>query len=134
MGIPQGSCLGPALWNIFINDLLQIDFGNSVSIQAFADDLIIMMKERATYLFKETSIGPLNIVNKWIQDHRLEINYDKSCYIIASSKKFSHIPSLRINNHKITHSVNLKYLGVLIDSKLTWNAHLNYVKDKINKV
>ncbi|GIY65906.1 RNase H domain-containing protein [Caerostris darwini] len=93
-----------------------------------------MMKERATYLFKETSIGPLNIVNKWIQDHRLEINYDKSCYIIASIKKFSHIPSLRINNHKITHSVNLKYLGVLIDSKLTWNAHLNYVKDKINKV
>ncbi|GIX76027.1 putative 115 kDa protein in type-1 retrotransposable element R1DM [Caerostris darwini] len=50
-GIPQRSCFGPILWNIYINDLLNLEFGDEVQIQAFADDIVLMMKERTGILY-----------------------------------------------------------------------------------
>ncbi|GIX80453.1 hypothetical protein CEXT_743711 [Caerostris extrusa] len=43
-GIPQGSSLGPILWNVFVDDLLHTDFGSNIKIQAFADDILLMLK------------------------------------------------------------------------------------------
>ncbi|GIY73320.1 uncharacterized protein CDAR_530971 [Caerostris darwini] len=50
-GIPQGSSLGPILWNIFINEFLQLDFSKNIKVQAFADDQLIMIKAPASYCF-----------------------------------------------------------------------------------
>ncbi|GIX83523.1 RNA-directed DNA polymerase from mobile element jockey [Caerostris darwini] len=63
-GIPQGSSLGPILWNIFINDLLETDFGPNTKVQAFADDVLIMIKAPAEYCFTKASTPPLNILDQ----------------------------------------------------------------------
>ncbi|GIY54783.1 probable RNA-directed DNA polymerase from transposon BS [Caerostris darwini] len=66
-GIPQGSCLGLILWNIYINDLLNLEFGDDVLIQAFVDDIVLMIKERVSYLFKDRSQEPLGKIYNWTQ-------------------------------------------------------------------
>ncbi|GIY39823.1 reverse transcriptase domain-containing protein [Caerostris darwini] len=63
-GIPQGSSLGPILWNIFINDLLETDFGPNTKVQAFADDVLIMIKAPATYCFSKAGTPSLNILDQ----------------------------------------------------------------------
>ncbi|GIY22291.1 retrovirus-related Pol polyprotein from type-1 retrotransposable element R1 [Caerostris darwini] len=106
IGVPQGSCPGPILWNIFINDRLKIDVGTDMAIQAFADDIVILMKASATFHFKQKSIRPLNMVHEWISNHGLSINYDKSKFILITQKRYSHIPSIRMNNKKLVVGVD----------------------------
>ncbi|GIY45063.1 probable RNA-directed DNA polymerase from transposon BS [Caerostris darwini] len=66
-GIPQGSCLGPILWNIFINDLLDLKLESESVIQAFADDIILMLKDRVSYLFRDNSKKHLEMIFNWTQ-------------------------------------------------------------------
>ena len=46
-GCPQGSFLGPGMWNIFYNSLLNIKFTNGTKIIAFADDLILLTRGKS---------------------------------------------------------------------------------------
>ncbi|GIX83505.1 uncharacterized protein CDAR_83511 [Caerostris darwini] len=133
-GIPQGSCLGPILGNIFINDLLDLDLGQDSHIQAFADDILIMFKAPATFHFSSTCTVPLNKVHSWIQNNNLHINSSKSFFTIVSKKNYTHIPNIKIGNHKIKYVKDFKYLGIKIDKKLSWNQHLSYVSDKLAKI
>ncbi|GIX76038.1 uncharacterized protein CDAR_443171, partial [Caerostris darwini] len=85
-GIPQGSSLGPVLWNIFINDLLNLDFGQNVKIPAFADDIIILIQAPASYCLTQLCKDPLDIIDSWTKDHCLSINYERSCFTILAKK------------------------------------------------
>ncbi|GIX77305.1 uncharacterized protein CDAR_276451 [Caerostris darwini] len=64
----------------------------------------------------------------------MTINPAKSYFTILASKKFSHIPSIKIEGNNIKFTKHLKYLGVVFDSKLIWNHHLNSIEDKINSL
>ncbi|GIY37466.1 RNA-directed DNA polymerase from mobile element jockey [Caerostris darwini] len=75
-GIPQGSSLGPILWNVFIDDLLHTDFGPNIMIQAFADDILLMLKAPASYCFTQTSKDALKIVDTWTKDNLMAINHN----------------------------------------------------------
>jgi len=46
-GCPQGSCLGPGLWNIFYNSLLNLEFKSNTTIIAFADDLLLLTRGKS---------------------------------------------------------------------------------------
>ncbi|GIY37474.1 RNA-directed DNA polymerase from mobile element jockey [Caerostris darwini] len=133
-GIPQGSCLGPILWNIFVNDLLDTNFGTNIQVQAFADDILLMMRAPASYCFSKDSVKPLQLIESWTKNNDLTINLDKTCFTILSPKNFTHIPTIKIAGNKIKFNKNLKYLGIHFDAKLNWNFHLNTVQDKINNL
>ncbi|GIY28940.1 uncharacterized protein CDAR_110161 [Caerostris darwini] len=127
----QNFCLGPVLWNIFINEILGLDFGRNVKIQAFADDILIVIQEPATHCFTQSSKVPLQTLENWTNDPCLTINCEKCYFTVLSPKRYSRIPTIKINNNGIKFSKSIKYLGILIDSNLNWNAHLNLLQDKI---
>ncbi|GBL88846.1 hypothetical protein AVEN_158957-1 [Araneus ventricosus] len=56
IGVPQGFCAGPVLWLLIINEVLNQDNKNeNVYLQAYADDIALLMKATASYHFKEMS-------------------------------------------------------------------------------
>ena len=71
---------------------------------------------------------------KWIHSNKLSLNIEKTQYIIISKKKLpSDLPIISIDGEPIMHVKSLKFLGVIIDNRLSWREHIAYVRRKISK-
>ena len=72
-------------------------------------------------------------VGKWMNANKLTINYSKSNFMLFTNKKKKSKFKLKINNNQIFESDSVKYLGVIIDNKLIWKTHIEYICSKIAK-
>ncbi|GBM68894.1 Putative protein in type-1 retrotransposable element R1DM, partial [Araneus ventricosus] len=140
-GCPQGSVIAPTLWNIYINSLLFNNNGE-LYIQAFADDLALVVGGRtARDLEKNANLILAETASK-LDSLKLSLSIQKCQAIVYrsyASQKFSkrnstilnRKPTFRINNISIRVTDSLKILGIIIDQKLSWTAHIDSLHDKI---
>ena len=69
----------------------------------------------------------LNTIDLWLKRNKLSLNYSKTSFIISNkqpNKTCDYEFKLKINNNLIKRVNSIKYLGVLIDSKLSWSEHV----------
>ena len=115
-GVPQGSMLGPLLFNIYINDIFY--FVDKSDLANNADDT-------TSHTFEITLDSLLQCLHK---DY-LQMNPDKCKLIISNSDKDL---SLIIDNDVVECSNSVKLLGVTIDNKLDFNEHIFKLCKKVN--
>jgi len=73
-------------------------------------------------------------IDHWLRANKLSLNYNKTNFMLLASRK--HNPAsfkVIINNHNISPEDNLKYLGVLLDNKLSWKPHVQRVKTQLSR-
>ncbi|GBM07978.1 Putative protein in type-1 retrotransposable element R1DM [Araneus ventricosus] len=121
-GCPQGSCSGPALWNLVANSALNIQWPSEVHIQAFADDFAMVIKAKTKENLKQVAQTAINTFNTWCETNYLEVAPEKTQFIIFS--KMVAPPRLLWKGVKIKKVNSIKYLGVYIDDKLNWRDHI----------
>lgn len=122
-GVPQGSVLGPKLFNLFINDIPQFAKTN---LALYADDTAIYASSfHAQVATKQVQIH-LDILQKYYQLWKIQINPTKTEFVVFT-KKFTNVEihtPLIVNKHKIETKQSTKYLGVILDKRLNFNEHL----------
>ena len=130
-GVPQGSILGPLLFLLYINDLVNIS--PSLMPVLFADDTNIFLSGRSLNEMITTMNEELQKIVVWLQANRLSLNVKKTHYIIfRSNRRLAHCDnSLFIDNKAIEAVEYTKFLGVTIDSQLSWQKHISVVKGKV---
>lgn len=131
-GVPQGSVLGPILYNIFCAD---IPILNPCRFAAYADDLAIYYShELGQVLVTELQCALYNLEEyyfKW----KIKLNSDKTQSIFFTRKrKICFLPdrNLRICEKDIQWLESVKYLGIFLDKKITFNRHVTYIIEKVN--
>ena len=132
-GVPHGSLLGPFLFILYINDLPSASL---FSLTLFADDTLLSMADKSLGTLEKRVNSELKLIDDWLQLNKLSLNYFKTCYLIFS--KHPHILvnsefSVHMNHSKIEKSNSVKYLGLLIDDKLNWSAHAQYLSLQLAK-
>ena len=136
-GTPQGGILSPLLWNIVIDTLLKSlqNFVRSDELaQGFADDLVtITLGPSLPSLISRMQLI-VNHIKDWCDLNELQLSTDKTSLVLFTWKrKFTVDTPIVIDNIPIQFDKDVKYLGVILDHKLNWNKHINYISNKATK-
>lgn len=128
-GVPQGSILGPVLFNVYIND---IPNHNKTKLAIYADDTAVYAHSWVPKTAIKYVQEHANLIAAWCNKWLLQVNASKCETILFRSNKRKHNCNFNFYfNEEVVQRVNsAKYLGVILDHHLSWNTHIRATRDK----
>ena len=138
VGVPQGSCLGPLLFLIYINDLPQAVQGSTVSM--YADDTSLCHQSNDITQLNKAINNDLRHLDTWLQGNKLSLNVAKTNSMLITTKQKRNILKdtnldldLNLRESELEVVQKTKYLGVQIDCSLDWKEQIKAVSAKVSR-
>ena len=126
-GVPQGSVLGPLLYLLNTADL---PVAHDITAATFADDTAILASSENYEVAVSKLQQSLNKVSAWAKKGKIRLNNVKSNRIDFALRPSGYTPAY-LDGQSLPKTDRVRYLGIQIDTKLTWHAHITTKREEL---
>lgn len=133
-GVPQGSVLGPTLWNVMYDGVLRLPVPSEVKIIGFADDVALVVTAKYREEVVEVCTRTVRQVRQWLATVGLQLAEHKTEAVLITGRYRTESITLEVGAQAIVSQPSIRYLGVMIDSRLSYKSHLITATQKARRV
>ena len=131
-GVPQGGVVSPTLFLVYINDITTT-VPRYASNTLHADDFAVRCAEEHTTTAVHRIQITINEVCSWTESWALQLNTTKTVSTLFTLSTAKEKVSLRLNNQPVPQVETPTFLGVTLNTRLTWKPHLEAVEAKATR-
>ncbi len=131
-GVPQGSILGPLLFLIYVNDIIE---NLESEIYLYADDAVLMLnfrRDNTNACFDQLN-RDLERLSTWAERWLMLFNSTKTKYMIVSNKHQQQYPELKLDGECLERVSNYPQLGLHLNENMCWAEHIDHLITKASK-
>ncbi|CAD7093684.1 unnamed protein product [Hermetia illucens] len=129
-GVPQGSVLGPLLWNIMYDGVLGLRVPEETTLIGFADDLAVVAIAKHPENVELYANEAIHTIKSWLRMAKLDLADEKTEAVLITNRRKNNTVTIQVGNREVVSKSVVKYLGVMIDAKLSFKGHLDYAREK----
>ena len=123
-GVAQGLILGPDIWNVSHDDVLDLPVPLGVYLVGHADDLVIVIMTKDTRLAQIRLSQATRWVDQWMQSRRLQLAMQKTELLYLTRKRIDTMIPMTLGTSIVRLGQSAKYLGVTLDTSVTFWPHI----------
>lgn len=129
-GCPQGSVVGPLLWNVSYNYILENLERRLIKSYAYADDTLMLISAGNMKELYMKIRHQVDLVETEMAKGGLSLNVNKTEIMLLKKRRHVATPPVALRGLMVQPKSVMKYLGVWLDDRLSWEPHLKKVYEK----